>query len=272
MIKKAMCLIMLVLLLGDVPHSRAEETVPPYRLVFSDEFNLPNGSRPDSTFWSVSPRGQSGWNRWISASHQVAYIQNGYLVCRAIRNITEPTDTAIMLTGAMETMNKYSFQYGKIEVRARTRRHTGNFCAIWLMPQPPAPGHPHGGEIDIFESEGSTNNAHGTVHTNWTYILRHTMPTNHFVKKINVNRWHVYGLEWSPTQLTWSIDGKITGIYRKSANPDALENGQWPFDRPFYIILNQSVGLPGGWTGNPDYNHVYETRFDWVRVYQREES
>ena len=33
-------------------------------------------------------------------------------------------------------------------------------------------------------------------------------------------------------------------------------------------ILNQSVGN-GSWAKDADVNHTYETRFDWVRVYQR---
>ena len=37
----------------------------------------------------------------------------------------------------------------------------------------------------------------------------------------------------------------------------------------FYIILNQSVGN-GGWAAAPDVNFEYETKFDWVRVYQKE--
>ena len=48
---------------------------------------------------------------------------------------------------------------------------------------------------------------------------------------------------------------------------DALSKGQWPFDKAFFIILNQSVGN-GSWAANADVSHTYETLFDWVRVYQ----
>lgn len=57
--------------------------------------------------------------------------------------------------------------------------------------------------------------------------------------------------------------------YSKSNVPhgaDATTNG-WPYDKPFYIIMNQSVGN-GGWAARPDVNFTYETLFDWVRVYQ----
>lgn len=41
-----------------------------------------------------------------------------------------------------------------------------------------------------------------------------------------------------------------------------LEEGQWSFDRFFFIILNQSVGY-GNWHA-PDPHATYETEFDWV--------
>ena len=52
---------------------------------------------------------------------------------------------------------------------------------------------------------------------------------------------------------------------------DALAKGQWPFDKEFYIILNQSVGN-GSWAADADVTHTYATHFDWVRVYQKKSS
>ena len=69
--------------------------------------------------------------------------------------------------------------------------------------------------------------------------------------------------------ITFKIDGKTIGSYEKSNDPNRLAKGQWTFDRPFYIILNQSVGNDTWHT--PDYHHTYETQIDWVRVYQRRE-
>ena len=77
-----------------------------YVLVFSDEFNLPNGSQPDSAKWSRCQRYDSQWNRWVSDSKDVIYIKRGKLVCRAIPNSNEKGDTAKMLTGAIEAIIK----------------------------------------------------------------------------------------------------------------------------------------------------------------------
>ena len=85
-----------------------------YKLIFSDEFNQADGSQPDSMKWTICKRYNSMWNRWISNSKDVVYIKDGKLVCRAIPNNSEPNDTAKMLTGAIESIGKFSFKYGII--------------------------------------------------------------------------------------------------------------------------------------------------------------
>ena len=84
---------------------------------------------------------------------------------------------------------------------------------------------------------------------------------------------HVYSTQWSDSAIVFRIDGEVTGIYRKSKDTEALANKQWPFDHPFYIILNQSVTKFGtAFGGAPDIDYVYETQFDWVRVYQKKQD
>lgn len=271
--KKVLLLIFAVMMLvSDASNTYAQKSDKEWQLVFSDEFNQKNGSMPNPDYWSCSRRGTSTWNRWISKDPSVAFIRKGKLVCRAIRNTVNPADTALMLTGAVETRGKYSFQYGRIEVRAKTNLHPCNFPAIWLMPEPPAPKHPYGGEIDIFESYGTKKAAHQTVHSHWTLNLKHNTNPKNTVKKtdFDISKWHVYGLEWMPDRLIFMIDGKVTYVYKKSESADALANQQWPFDHPFYIILNQSLRRTDRDLGSPpDQDYIYETQFDWVRVYQK---
>jgi beta-glucanase (GH16 family) len=87
---------------------------------------------------------------------------------------------------------------------------------------------------------------------------------------IDYSLWHVYAIEWNATSITWYVDGKKMWTYNKSSDKNALNKGQWPFDAPFYIILNQSVGN-GSWAAPADESFTYETLFDWVRVYQNPE-
>ena len=92
-------------------------------------------------------------------------------------------------------------------------------------------------------------------------------PKSSFNVYTSHDRYHTYGLKWDATTLIWYVDGKEVGRYAKSTNQSQLNQGQWPFDKHFHVILNQSVGN-NAWAADADVTHTYETRFDWVRVYQ----
>ena len=249
-------------------HQAAQAESVRYELVFADEFNQPDGSLPNPKVWTRAKRYNSMWNRWISDSPDVVYIKNGWLVCRAIPNLSMPADTAAMLTGAIETVGKFAFKYGKVEVRLRTTNATGNFPAAWMKPEEGNVGHPYG-EIDIFEAFGNLGVAQHTVHNHLTAVLQKKGPKNMFHIKTSLNKWHIYGLEWTPEMLRFTIDGKTTAVYLKSDDKQLLADGQWTFDRPFFLILNQSVGDGSQPCLVPDTKHTYETQFDWIRVYQK---
>ena len=248
-----------------------KQQVGKYVMVFNDEFNQPDGSRPDDTKWKSSVRRGSTWNRFISDTDEVAFIDNGHLVCRAIANTDKANDPVDMLTGSMETQNKYSFTYGRAEARLKTLPHRGNFPAFWMMPQPPTQKWPNGGEIDIFEAIDAQATAFHTLHSHWINDLGNkNNPKYSFNENVTQGEWHIFAVEWTKDLITFFVDGTSVGSYAKSINASHLENGQWPFDHAFYLILNQSVG-DGSWAQAPDLTFTYETRFDWVRVFQQVE-
>ena len=84
------CLISAVLafILGtDTFQAQAKQKVK-YKLVFHDEFNLPDGSQPDSTIWSRDKRYPGGaYIMWLSDSKDVAFIRNHKLVCRDRKSV-----------------------------------------------------------------------------------------------------------------------------------------------------------------------------------------
>jgi Beta-glucanase/Beta-glucan synthetase len=240
-----------------------------WKLVFSDEFNQKNGSQPDSTKWSRHNRYKGTWSRWISNSSKVVFIRNGSLVCRAIPNQTEPGDTARMLTGAINTRGKFEFQYGKVEVRMKTNRKQGNFPAAWLAKNNHFDQY---GEIDIIESFGDKVSAAHAIHSRLTYNQTNHGQKNSFKSMdVDATKWHVYGIIWTEKDVKWQIDGKTVAYFEKTKDKSLLNKGQWTFDYPFFIILNQSVGN-GEYGNKGDTSQTYETRFDWIRVYQRANS
>lgn len=237
-----------------------------YVLVFSDEFNKPDGTLPDPEVWTLCVRRPKvTWARFLSNSPKVAFIQDGNLVLRAIPNPDRLTDDVDMLTGGINSSQKFAFRYGRVECRALVNPFVGNFPAIWMMPKT-ALAWPKGGEIDIFEQINTEQKAYSTVHSAWT--KSHPDETHSGNVNLPMNRYHIYALEWEKDVLTFFADGKQVYQYKKQN--DSQE--QWPFDKSdFYLILNQSVG-DGTWAKMPDVMHTYEMRIDWIRVYQKKKD
>lgn len=236
-------------------------------LVFSDEFN--GTGEPSADWWKRTERQTATWNRWCSDSPLVVYCRDGALHCLAIPNPDKTEDTADMLTGGIKTQGKFDFQWGRAEARIKTIQHTGNFPAFWMMPTDNSLGWPNNGEIDIWETIDTDDRAYGTIHTNWTWNLKKGGNGGN-MSGIDYTLWHIYAVEWDATSITWYVDGKKMWSYLKSTKQSDLQQGQWPFDAPFYLILNQSVGN-GAWAKPADTSFTYETQFDWVRVYQNPE-
>ena len=239
-----------------------------WQLVFSDEFNAEDMSQPVAEKWMRCQRQGATWNRWLSDSKEVIYLQGGDLVARAIPNPDQASDPIPMITGGIKSDGLFGFTYGYVEARIKSNPWTGNFPAFWMMPEDRSAGWPDCGEIDIWETIDAQERSWHTVHSNWTYDLGNTNnPKSSFNVYTSHDRYHTYGLKWDATTLIWYVDGKEVGRYAKSTNQSQLNQGQWPFDKHFHLILNQSVGN-NAWAADADVTHTYETRFDWVRVYQ----
>lgn len=257
-----------------------------YELVWSDEFD---DGQIDATKWQSSPRYGEGsaWNRFVAQEaaneQKVSLERDGCITFRCMKNLNKSSDASKdsrdYISGAKETCNKFIFRYGRVEARMKCNSHTGHFPAFWLMPQnnrtfSGKSGWPYCGEIDIMETIDNENKVYNTIHTRWKNgtgdgadCLNHGGGAFN-TPNVDMSQWHVYGLEWTPERLTWYVDGRETAHYDRIRTEEARQGGQWPFDKSFYIILNQSVGK-GTWASNPDPNYLYETNFDWVRVYQR---
>lgn len=254
-----------------------------YKLAFGDEFNTADNSQPDSKYWSRSGWAHPTWKRYTAQTTEgqlkTGWIEDGKLVLRCVKNnfdaeVDGKGNKLEMISGAVETANKVTFTYGKVEGRLKTTAHSGNFPAFWMMPNTDTyGGWPSSGEIDIFEQINNENKSYHTIHTHWANGagdggLGHTSPAKGGTSVTTTGEYHVYGMEWTENLLKWFVDGKQVFSYAKSTDQDAIKNLQWPFDKPFYLILNQSVGN-GSWAANRDLNFTYETKFDWVRVYQK---
>lgn len=243
------------------------------RLTFDDEFEGTDYTQPESSRWKrADHNNNSTWNRFVSTSDKVVYLLDGDLVTRCIpcseedweanKNPIPPYNYREWMSGAVDTRGLYSFRYGRVDVRSKTNPFTGSFPAIWLLPDDQSAGWPQYGEIDIWEMVNTSNVAHGTIHAQ-----KESQYTKNTTCRYD-GLYHVFTFEWTASQMKWSIDGQTYSTLNKSVySASQLEQGYWPFDKNYYLILNQSVGA-GGWAANPVAGHIYETRFDFVRIYQ----
>ena len=76
---------------------------------------------------------------------------------------------------------------------------------------------------------------------------------------------HRYQLAWTPQAITIGVDDRA---YMRVANDQPGGRGAWPFDSPFYLILNLAMG--GDWAaanGIDDAALPQRMEVDYVRVY-----
>lgn len=233
-----------------------------WRLVWQENFR---GSRLDTTVWSRIPRSNSAdWCRHMSDYDSCYALRRGRLILRGLRNTAFPADTARYLTGGVYTKGKHTFGYGRLEIRARLGEARGAWPAFWLLP---AEGKwPNGGEIDIMEHLNHDSIAYQTIHSYYTLKLKQDMNPPHYATGlIRRGEYNVYAVELHPDSLCFFINGRPTFTYPRI---ETQLEGQYPFDRPFYLLIDMQLG--GGWVGpvSPEDLPV-EMAIDWVRFYER---
>ena len=86
-----------------------------------------------------------------------------------------------------------------------------------------------------------------------------------------IDGFHVYRMDWSPTAISWSVDGTPYARQRLGDwSTPGSSNPQAPFDQPFHLILNLAIGGFGGQAGVDESIFPQKFEIDYVRVYQRD--
>ena len=216
--------------------------------------------------WSKIPSGKSDWNKYMSSHPDCFSISDGKLFLRGINNPDTLTDSRPYLTGGLYTKGKFAFQYGKIEIHAKLECARGAWPAIWMLAEKDRYGkYPRNGEIDIMEHLNFDSIIYQTTHSYYTLELKEkNNPPHGGMARLNINEYNTFGLEWYPDKLIFTLNGMETFRYPRINGVDA---SQWPYDQPFYIMIDQQLG--GNWVGkvNPGDLPV-QMIVDWVRVYQ----
>ena len=250
-----------------------------WTLVWSDEFDGPNGSAVDSSKWSFDigtgcPNNCNWGNNELETYTKRtvnAHVEGGLLVIKALNEtFTGPDGQTRNYTSArLLTKNNFTQAYGRFEARIKIPYGQGLWPAFWMLGDNiGTAGWPTCGEIDIMENIGKEpSTVHGTFHgpgySGASGIgAAYALPNG---QKFS-DDFHTFAVEWEPNVVRFYVDGLL---YKTRTPADLPIGTSWVFDHPFFIILNVAVG--GYWPGNPDATTVFPQQMlvDYVRVYQR---
>ncbi len=236
-----------------------------WTLTWQDEFSAPT---LDTSKWGFD-LGGSGWGNneleFYTSRPENVYIENGMLVIKAI---AETYQGRQYTSTRLKTLGLFSQKYGRFEARIRVPYGQGIWPAFWMLGDDILTvGWPTSGEIDIMENIGKEPAiVHGTVHgpgySGASGITgQYSLPAGRLA-----DDFHVFAIEWEPTEIRWYVDGVM---YHKVTSSSLPAGARWVFDHPFHMLLNLAVG--GGWPGNPDATTVFPQmmQVDYVRVYRR---
>lgn len=247
---------------------------PGWTLVWSDEFNGPNGSAVDASKW-VSETGGGGWGNdeleYYTARPLNAYQQDGNLVIKVLAEKYTGTDgvTRNYTSARLKTLGKFSQAYGRFEARIKIPRGQGIWPAFWMMGDDIEKiGWPTGGEIDIMENIGKEPAlVHGTIHgPGYSGANGIGAPYSLPGGQAYADGFHIFAVEWEPAAIRFYVDDHL---YATRTPADLPAGTKWVYNHPFFMLLNVAVG--GSWPGNPDASSPFPQTMlvDYVRVYRR---
>lgn len=243
-------------------------------MVWSDEFDGPDGSAVDQSKWTAEVGG-SGWHnnelQYYTQRIENAYQSGGSLVIKAIKEKYTGSDKVTLkyTSARLITKNKFTATYGRFEARIKIPYGQGIWPAFWMLGKDiDSVSWPPCGEIDIMENIGKEPSViHGTLHGPGYSGAKglssaYSLPGNPRF----ADSFHTFAVEWEPNVIRFYCDG----ILYKTITPADLPSGRkWVFNHPFFMLLNVAVG--GHWPGNPDATTVFPQtmQVDYVRVYSR---
>lgn len=233
-------------------------------LVMQDEFDT--DGPPDSTIWNFDiGNGTNGWGngelQYYTARTDNVKVANGYLLISALKESYEGasyTSSRLLTKGLLEQT------YGRFEARILLPYGQGIWPAFWLLGADDQQTWPQIGEIDIMEYRGQeptkiSGSVHGPGYSGSESVTKSfTLPNDRFDTDF-----HVFGIEWGPEYINYYVDDVL---YNQITPKDV--NGEWVFDRPFYILINMAVG--GNYVGAPNSETTFPQIMlvDYVRVYK----
>lgn len=236
-----------------MPVADAAAQLRGWTLVWNDEFN---GPHLDATKWTVVNDAAGGYHNCCLGNTLNAWVAGDVSLVGGNLRLTTERQTFqghTYTSGAVTTEGKFDFFYGRLDIRARLPKGDGIWPAFWLLPTDTSQfvdGFANY-EVDMMEYLGQD------PHTD--YMVDWVGARNRYCVYSGPDlsaTYHVYSFIWTPTAITWLIDG-VQRCQFHQGMPTT----------PMYLILNDRIG--GSWPVPPDTSTVLPqyTDIDYVRIY-----
>lgn len=251
-----LCGLLSIVLWKDSYQGQSSLNIPGWRLVFDDEFN---GKSLDTSKWNTQDTLSDGYHNCCLDYGLQDFTPDMLSVEHGLLRITtqrQQVGTYNYTSGAITTESKFSFLYGRINIRARLPKTKGLWPAFWLLPDGSQGIAPY--EIDMMELLGKDpKTIYMTNH--WKKVKNEQIQQLYKGPDFSKS-YHIFSIVWDQKTITWYIDGKQH--FRTS---NGVSN------KHMYLIINTSVG---GWAGNPEASTVFPQYLDidYVRIYQKESA
>jgi beta-glucanase (GH16 family) len=242
-------------------------------LIWSDEFNGPDGSRPNPGKWHIVQDGSGFGNneqQYYTDRQVNVHQEKGNLVITARKEPFTGRDgvSRAYTSARLETEGRFQQKYGRIEARIKLPNGQGIWPAFWMLGNDiPSAGWPACGEIDIMENVGfEPLKVHGSLHGPGYSGNNPLTGTYTLTKSARFSDdFHVFAVEWEPSVVRFYVDDSL---YETQTIDNIPSSKRWAFDHPFFILLNVAVG--GNWPGSPDGTSSFPVSMlvDYVRVYR----
>ena len=215
--------------------------------------------------WSVEV-GEKWANRelqhYVNDSEHLVLNQDGLHIRATYKD-------GIYRSARLNTKGRFAFKEGRIDIVATIPGGRGTWVALWLMSDDQRYGRwPKSGEIDLMEHVG---NRPGLV-----YCCLHTERYNHKQKDYYfatyerpdvIGKPHTYSLIWEEDAMTYLLDGIVMARHEKGGQGRIGDQAGWPFDHPFYLIMNMAIGgTLGGPVSLEDFPQTFTIQS--IKVYQ----
>jgi len=241
------------------------ETYDGYQLIWGDEFE---GTVINDQKWSFDLGDGCpdlcGWgnNELQFYRQENASVNGGTLIIEAKSQYFQNRNYT---SSKLKTNGKFSFKYGRVDIRALLPKGQGLWPALWMLGDNiNTTGWPACGEIDIMEMRGGAgreNQVLGTIHwDNGGHMLEggsYTKNSGTFA-----DAYHVFSIVWDESSIRWYVDNQQFYV----ANITTSHMSE--FHQNFWLIMNVAVG--GNFGGDPDQTTVFpqKMKVDYVRVFQ----